>query len=142
MCSIEFTVQVEFTVHSAGLSANSVDLSVKSAGWGFHYSNFESNEFRPVFIEFYRIRPIFLKTGRIEGSQFFSLHRFFKHWRRGGEEQETSGIHKNPREPTASRTLHLGLNRQGQSIVWDPSSTIERTRKKELTWIVWKTSVL
>jgi hypothetical protein len=62
----------EFTVHSAGLSA-------KSAGWGFHCSNFESNGFRPVFTEFYRIRPIFSKTGGIGGSRFFSLRRFFKH---------------------------------------------------------------
>jgi hypothetical protein len=41
------------------------------AGWGFHYSNFESNGFRPIFTEFYQIRPIFLKTG---GSRFFSQH--------------------------------------------------------------------
>jgi hypothetical protein len=32
MCSTEFTVYVEFTVHSADLSMNSTDLSVKSAG--------------------------------------------------------------------------------------------------------------
>jgi hypothetical protein len=43
---------------------------VKSAGWGFYCSNFESNGFRPIF-------P---KTGGIRGSQFCSLHRFFKHW--------------------------------------------------------------
>jgi hypothetical protein len=46
-------------IHSAG-------LSVKSASWGFHCSNFESNKFQPVFTEFYRIRPIFSKTGGIE----------------------------------------------------------------------------
>jgi hypothetical protein len=49
---------------------NSAGLSAKSAGWGFHCSNFESNRFRPVFTEFYRIRPIFLKTGGIRGSRF------------------------------------------------------------------------
>jgi hypothetical protein len=48
-------------IHSAG-------LSVKSASWGFHCSNFESNKFQPVFTEFYRIRPIFSKTGGIEQS--------------------------------------------------------------------------
>jgi hypothetical protein len=72
----EFTVQADFTVHSAGLSVNSVDLSEKLAGWGFLCSNFELNGFRPIFIESYRIRPIFLKTDRIRGNQFFSLHRF------------------------------------------------------------------
>jgi hypothetical protein len=30
------TCSTEFTVHSAGLSVNSVSLSAKSAGWGFH----------------------------------------------------------------------------------------------------------
>jgi hypothetical protein len=78
-CSTEFTVQAEFTVHSVGLSENSPSLSAKSAGWGFHSSNFESNGFRPVFIEFYQIRPIFLKTGGVGGSRFFNLRRFFKH---------------------------------------------------------------
>jgi hypothetical protein len=80
MCSTEFTVQAEFIVHSAGLSANSSDLSAKSADWRFHCSNFESNKFWLVFTEFYRIRPIFLKTSGIGGSRFFSLRRFFKHW--------------------------------------------------------------
>jgi hypothetical protein len=80
MCSTEFTIQAEFTVHSAGLSMNSADLSAKSVGWGFHCLNFESNGFRPVFTKFYRIRPIFPKTGGIGGSRFFSLRRFFKHW--------------------------------------------------------------
>jgi hypothetical protein len=51
MCSTEFTVQAEFTVHSAGLSANLAGLSAKSAGWGFHCSNFESNGFQPVFTD-------------------------------------------------------------------------------------------
>jgi hypothetical protein len=76
----EFTVQTDFTVHSAGLLANSTGLSAKSAGWGFHCSNFESNGFWPVFTEFYQIRPIFSKTGGIGWSRFFSLRRFFKHW--------------------------------------------------------------
>jgi hypothetical protein len=80
MCSAEFTLQTEFTVHSAGLSVNSAGLSAKSTGWGFHCSNFESNGFRPVFTEFYRIWPIFLKNGGIRGSRFFSLRRFFKHY--------------------------------------------------------------
>jgi hypothetical protein len=71
-CSTEFTVHVEFTVHLAGLSA-------KSAGWGFHCSNFESNGFQPVFTKFYRIRPIFPKTIGIGRGRFFNLHRFFKH---------------------------------------------------------------
>jgi hypothetical protein len=73
------TCSTEFIVHSAGLSANLADLSAKSAGWEFHCSNFELNEFRPVFTKFYRIRPIFPKTGGIGGSRFFSLRRFFKH---------------------------------------------------------------
>jgi hypothetical protein len=84
-CSTEFTVQAKFTVHSVGLSVNSAGLSAKSAGWGFHCSNFESNGFRPVFTEFYRIQPTFSKTGGIGGSRFFSLHRFFKHWLRQGD---------------------------------------------------------
>jgi hypothetical protein len=70
MCLTEFTVQADFTVQSAGLSVN-------STGWRFHCSNFESNGFQPDFTKFYQIRPIFLKTGRIRRSQFFSLHRFF-----------------------------------------------------------------
>jgi hypothetical protein len=61
-CSTEFTVQAEFTVHLPGLAANLAGLSAKSAGWGFHYSNFESNRFRPVFTKFYRIRPIFFEN--------------------------------------------------------------------------------
>jgi hypothetical protein len=48
----------------------SAGLSAKSAGWGFHCSNFESNGFQPVFTEFYRIRPIFPKTGGSEGADF------------------------------------------------------------------------
>jgi hypothetical protein len=55
MCSAEFTVQAEFTVHSAGLSANSVGLSAKSAGWDFtvqilNQINFD--RFLPNFTEF------------------------------------------------------------------------------------------
>jgi hypothetical protein len=86
----------EFTVHSASLWVNSAGLSAKLAGWGFHCSNFESNGFRPVFTEFYQIRPIFPKIGGIGGSRFFSLRRFFKHcrsvrWRPGRAEAWRGG---------------------------------------------------
>jgi hypothetical protein len=80
MCSAEFTLQTEFTVHSAGLSVNSAGLSAKSTGWGFHYSNFESNGFRPVFTEFSRF---FRKPAGSEGADLFSAV-FFKHWRGDG----------------------------------------------------------
>jgi hypothetical protein len=63
----KFIVQADFTVHSVGLSVNSVGLSAKSAGWGFHCSNFESNEFWPVFTEFDRF---FQKPAGSEGADF------------------------------------------------------------------------
>jgi hypothetical protein len=51
-------------------------------GWGFHCSCFQSNGFWPVFTKFYQIKSVFLKTDIIGGGQFFSVHRFFKHWSR------------------------------------------------------------
>jgi hypothetical protein len=57
----------------------SAGLSVNSASSGFHCLNFKSNGFWPIFTEFYRIRPIFPKTGGIGGSRFFSLRQFLKH---------------------------------------------------------------
>jgi hypothetical protein len=68
----KFTVQADFTVHSVGLSVNSVGLSAKLAGWRFHCSNFESNEFQPIFTEFYQIRSIFSKTGSEETNSLVS----------------------------------------------------------------------
>jgi hypothetical protein len=50
-----------------GLSTNLAGLSAKSAGWGFHCSNFESNEFRPVFTKFGRF---FRKPAGSEGADF------------------------------------------------------------------------
>jgi hypothetical protein len=47
---------------------------------GISLSYFQSNGFRPVFTEFYRIWPVFLKTDKIGGGRFFSVRRFFKHW--------------------------------------------------------------
>jgi hypothetical protein len=64
-------VQTEFTVHLAGLSANSIGLSAKLIGWEFYCSNFELNGFRSVFTEFGRF---FQKSAGSEGAQFF------KHW--------------------------------------------------------------
>jgi hypothetical protein len=68
----KFTVQADFTVHSVGLSVNSAGLSAKSAGWRFHCSNFESNEFQPIFTEFYQIRSIFSKTESEETNSLVS----------------------------------------------------------------------
>jgi hypothetical protein len=73
------TCSMEFTVHPAGLSANSAGLSTKSAGiyrLGISLFTFPINW---ISTDFYRIRPVFLKTDGIGGGQFVSLRRFFKH---------------------------------------------------------------
>jgi hypothetical protein len=66
-CSTEFTVQAEFTVHSTGLSVNSVGLSAKSAGWRFTVqilNQMDFDRFSPNLADFFENRwdrrePIF-----------------------------------------------------------------------------------